>query len=123
MSKEFDFGGYGKEIAEAIEEVKEEKEKPTPAPRRDYKKENDGLRKTNEKLIATIVNLQERNAQDQKTIIPTLIKVEILLNKLRLKSPTTKFLYKRIVGGSKPDRATVQKLLDFFRYAHELGEL
>lgn len=113
MSKEFDFGGYGKEIAEAIEEVKEEKDKPTPAPRKDYKKENTQLKKKIREL--------EAQPKQSEIKIPTLIRLEGLLKKYARHSQTPKFLHERI-NTKKQDRATVQKLLDFWRFALEEGE-
>lgn len=108
MSTEFDFGAYQKKMENLSGESKklEEKENPSPKPKPTPKPKT---------ITKTITKTEIK--------IPTMIQTEKLLSKFRLESPTTKFLYNRIVGGSKPDRATIQKYLDFLRFCQEIGEL
>lgn len=117
MSEQIDFGEYANKIGKIIGEnkVNEEKENspptPAPTPRKDYRRENRELKS------------KIRDLENSRATIPTMITIEKLLTKYRIESDTTKFLYNRINGGKKPDRATIQKLLDFLRFCQEKEEI
>lgn len=104
---EFNFGEYAKDIEQVVNGTEKEKPEPKPEPELKPRKKTTTTR-TKTKIV---------------TKVPTMIVIESLLTKYRKKSETTKFLYKRINLKPHSDRATVQKLLDFLRFAQEEGEL